>query len=158
MAEASKTGNVIRLSTPSLKFDQSSISVEKSRITGGGGSSVDTETKNYVDANMRAVKAENNASFSRLEGEIDHIPTPPSIWQIAGVVVAGIGALVAIAAFSSDRFDGGIAANAVVDSAISRLAAEQSERDARQDARLEQILKAVESQKAEHGTVQQGQD
>lgn len=62
------------------------------RFAGGGGSGgtiVDSETKNYVDANMRAVKAENSASFARLEAKIDQIK-PGSTWQQnAAVMISG---------------------------------------------------------------------
>lgn len=56
----------------------------------GGDPPVDTETQRYVDANMRAVKAENSSSFARLEAKIDGIQ-PGATWQQnTGVMITGI--------------------------------------------------------------------
>lgn len=85
----------------------------------GGGSKVDTETKNYVDANMRAVKAENSSSFARLEAKIDSIQ-PGATWQQnAGVsitaIVVGLGIVFAVLVYASDRFDSGVGAMGAVE-------------------------------------------
>lgn len=120
--------------------------------SGGGGPIVDTHTKDYVDANIRAARAENSASFAKLEAKIDALPRAPSLWQIASVVAAGITTLLAIGAFAADRFDGGIAAGALVEQAVDRIHQVQAVRDDKQDERLDQILKALDSIKATHKT------
>jgi len=106
---------------------------------------VDAETQRYVDSELRAAKAETNLGFARVEAKIDALPRAPSLWQIASVVAGGIGIAVAIAAFASDRFDGGLSAIAVVDGVVERISAEQERRDAEQDQRLERLLRAVEA-------------
>jgi hypothetical protein len=117
---------------------------------GGGGFTVDAETQRYVDKSMDAVKAQNDARFSdviaRLDGlksQYDHAPTPLSFTQflvgavsVAGVVLALVFSVLAIA---GDRFDGGLAADAIKD----QIAVEQLARDKTQDAKLDQILKSV---------------
>ncbi|WP_157966332.1 hypothetical protein [Oceanibium sediminis] len=123
--------------------------------SGGGGPTVDTHTKDYVDANMRAVKAENSANFARLEAKIDGI-TPGASWQqIAGIAAVTLGIVFSILAYASDRFDGGISANGLLDSYRQ----EQQQRDQSQDVRLDRILKALEAQSVQpQGRTQEGQD
>lgn len=104
---------------------------------------MDSETKNYLDANMRAVKAENSASFARLEAKIDGIPRPPSIWQIVVALAATLASAFGILAFASDRFDSGISSMGVMEEAIEL----QRETNAAQDERLDRILKALEEAK-----------
>lgn len=116
----------------------------------GNGGGMDASTRHYVNAKTDAVRAQNDARFAEvlarfdvLKADIDNKPTPPNIWQIAGVVGAGIGALVAIAAFAYDRFDGGVAAGVLVEQAVSQVAEAQATRDSEQDKRLDTILEAI---------------
>jgi hypothetical protein len=113
--------------------------------SGGGKPPVDAETKNYLDANMRAVSAENNASFARLEAKIDGIQ-PGATWQQnAGVLATGIvvtlGLVFGILAFASDRFDSGANSMGAVEEALDL----QRELNAEQDARIDKILGALEA-------------
>ncbi len=116
---------------------------------------MDTETKRYVDANMRAVKAENSASFAQLGAKIDAIPISPNIWQILAAPAATAVGIFSILAFAGDRFDGGISAYGLLD----EYRAEQIERDRTQDARLDRILNTLEglNDKPEGGPTE-GQD
>lgn len=113
----------------------------------GGGGIVDAETKNYVDAKMETVKAQNDARFSevlsgisRVDERVSHIASPMTWQQLAltigsvGLVLIGIvfGAL----SYASDRFDGGISASGLLD----EFAQSQAERDVGQDAKLDKIL------------------
>lgn len=110
---------------------------------GGGGKSVDTETKHYVDANMRAVSAENAVGFTKLEAKIDSISPGASWQQIAGIAAVSIGTVFAILAYASDRFDGGISAYGMLDSYIE----DQRQVDQAQDLRLDRILTTLEAQR-----------
>jgi len=112
---------------------------------------VDAETRRYVDKSMETVKAQNDARFSdvlgRLDGlkaQIDHAPTPLSFTQfmVGAVSVAGVvlALVFAVLAYASDRFDGGLSADAIKD----QIALEQLKRDSVQDAKLDQIIKAVD--------------
>jgi hypothetical protein len=123
----------------------------------GGDMSSAPTWKDVIDAGDERTRAQNDARFAEirsslndvlsqvhvLNGKIDSQPRSPSIWQIAGVVGAGIGALVAIAAFAFDRFDGGIGAGAIVSNAVEQISAEQRLRDEAQDRRLDEILRAI---------------
>lgn len=106
---------------------------------------MDTETKRYVDASMRAVKAETDAEFTKIMAKLDSQPKPPPLSQIIGVAVSTVIAVFAILGFSSDRFDGGISASAIVDEALRQIIAQQEIRDASQDARLDRVLAALEA-------------
>lgn len=112
---------------------------------------MDTETKNYVDANMRAVKAENSASFAKLEAKIDGI-TPGASWQQnAGVVFSGmvvtLSLVFGVLAYASDRFDSGLGSMGAVEKALDV----QHERNEQQDERLDRILTALEARNAQAG-------
>jgi hypothetical protein len=108
---------------------------------GGGGFTVDSETKNYLDAKVDAVKAQNDARFTEVLSEIRMIK-PGATWQqFAGLLFGAVTFVFAILAFSSDRFDGGLSAIAIKD----QISSEQDERDAAQDARLDRIIDAIEN-------------
>lgn len=110
----------------------------------GGGPEMDAETKNYLDANMRAVKAENSASFVSLEAKIDAIQ-PGATWQqnagvtITGVVV-GLGLVFAVLAYASDRFDSGVGAMGAIEESLDL----QRELNAAQDLRIDRLLTVIE--------------
>lgn len=102
---------------------------------------MDSETKNYLDAKVDAVKAQNDARFTEVLSEIRMIK-PGATWQqFAGLLFGAVTFVFAILAFSSDRFDGGLSAIAIKD----QISSEQDERDAAQDARLDRIIDAIEN-------------
>lgn len=133
--------------------------------TGGGGNSVDSETKNYVDAKTEATRAENSAQFAHVDSRFSQVDSRfsqvdarfaevvarldalhPATWQqnlavALSVAIAVLGIILAVLAYSGDRFDGGIAAGAIVDQAL----AAQSARDDAQDQKLDALLTAVDA-------------
>lgn len=96
-----------------------------------------------------SIERELAEQLTGVNSRLDRIKEPPSIAQIAGVVAAGVGFLVGIAAFAYDRFDGGISASTIVDSAVSRVADRQGRVDAAQDEKLNMILMKLEDIRAE---------
>ena len=111
----------------------------------GGGPTVDSETKNYLDAKMDSVKAQNDARFSEVLSRLDGIKDLPKFWPLVSAIaiasVTIIGICVAILSYASDRFDGGLGASALVD-AITK---EQAQRDEGQDAKLDKIIGKLDS-------------
>ena len=140
---------------PYLQLVPKTVSTESSNVagdaisagygSGGGNTTVDAETKNYLDAKMEAVKAQNDARFSEVLSRLDGIKDLPKFWPlVAAIAIAAvtiIGISVTILSYASDRFDGGLGASSLVD-AITR---EQAERDAAQDAKLDKILGKLET-------------
>ncbi len=108
---------------------------------GGGGLGVDTETQRYVDKSMEAVKAQNDARFSRVESQLSKLDELkfPSIWQMMSVAAGAVVALGGLIAIMADRFDGGLAARGLLDPILMV----QEERDAAQDRKLDEILRAL---------------
>lgn len=116
----------------------------------GGGLFVDAETKNYLDAKVDAVKAQNDARFAEVRSGLDNvlaqisiisskIDDKPSLAWLIGVGFAGVLAIVALLAFGGDRFDGGVQ----VQSSVSETAVRTSiiaEENARQITRILEIL------------------
>ena len=111
----------------------------------GGGPTVDSETKNYLDAKMDSVKAQNDARFSEVLSRLDGLKDLPKFWPLVSAIaiaaVTIIGISVAILSYASDRFDGGLGAAALVD-AITK---DQAQRDEGQDAKLDKILGKLDS-------------
>lgn len=103
--------------------------VELLKHGGGGGTSGPMEPavplKDYVDARDEAVE-------TRLMAKLDQLSTKGTIWGAAGTVIAII---LAVMAFGGDRFDSGMDASNVVETARKV----QAETDAKQDERLRQI-------------------
>jgi len=85
----------------------------------GGGPTVDAETKNYLDAKMDSVRAQNDARFAEVLSRLDGIKDLPKFWPlVAAIAVASItiiGISVTILSYASDRFDGGLGASSLVD-------------------------------------------
>ena len=106
---------------------------------GGGDGSLEITLKDYIDAQDEKTRAQNDARFVRIESTLGAMKFP-SIWQIGGVIVAGIGIAFGILAFASDRFDGGLSARSVMDPIIEA----QKKRDTGQDKKLDKILTVVE--------------
>lgn len=113
---------------------------------GNGGGSVDPETKNYLDAKVDAVKAQNDARFAEVLGKLDGLavrldamPRPVGFWQLAGLIVSAMALGLTMLALFADRFDGGLAASAIKD----QIATEQDARNTQQDEKLNQIIDAL---------------
>lgn len=111
---------------------------------------MDAETQRYVDKSMETVRAQNDARFAEVLSridivsvKIDHAPRPLTVLQFllgsAGALAVTLGVVFAVLAYASDRFDGGLAATAVVD----KITSDQLARDSAQDAKLDQIIEAV---------------
>lgn len=125
---------------------------EKTKIFGGGSGGggmlpVDSETKNYLDAKMDTVKAQNDARFTDVNSKLDRLvtlietaPKPLGFWQLAGMAATSVVALITLLGVFADRFDGGISAFGLLDEFMKT----QAERDAGQDARLERLLVTIE--------------
>ena len=80
---------------------------------GGGGErpTVDTETRNYVDARTEATRSQNEAQFARIMARLEQTPTTRELVKwIVGSAIALFTAFVAVLAFGGDRFDSGVAA------------------------------------------------
>jgi len=93
----------------------------------GGGTTVDTETKNYVDAKTEATRAQNDARFTEVLTKLDE--KKPMTWQqCAAIVASGLGIMLAILSFAGDRFDGGMSHGETVgkDAAETRAIAVQN--------------------------------
>ena len=95
--------------------------------------------KDYIDAQDEKTRAQNDTRFVRIESRLETMKFP-NIWQIGGVIGAGIGISFGILAFASDRFDGGLAAWSVMEPIIEA----QKRRDEGQDEKLDKILTVVE--------------
>lgn len=139
--------NVIDIGT-GAPISTNGSKVTKTIFGGGGGASVDNETKNYLDANMRAVKAENDTRFNdvatkldTMVGMIGQIPKPVGFWQLAGMAATAVVALVTIFGVMADRFDGGVAARGTFDAIVQQ----QRQVDIEQNQRLDQIISILET-------------
>jgi hypothetical protein len=106
----------------------------------GGGKQVDAETKNYVDAKMDSVRAQNDARFAEVLARLDNIKVP-SLWQLVSIGAGMVLAFVTVVGLMADRFDGGLAASSV----IAPMTEAQNERDAIQDKKLDTILWKIEA-------------
>ena len=111
----------------------------------GGGVTVDSETKNYLDAKMDSVKAQNDARFSEVLSRLDGLKDLPKFWPLVSAIaiasVTIIGICVAILSYASDRFDGGLGASALIDAITEG----QAHRDEGQDEKLDKILGKLDS-------------
>lgn len=116
----------------------------KGNGSGGGGPPVDTETKNYLDAKVDAVRAQNDARFAQVLARLDAM-NPATWWQNAVVaataVVALIGILLTVLSFASDRFDSGVSAMGAIEEQLDA----QRETNAAQDERLDRVISALET-------------
>ena len=102
--------------------------------------------KDYVDQKFETERAKTDARFVEVLSEIRLLKqaslSKGQFWAGVATTVASIlGVLLAVLALAGDRFDAGI--NMSDD--IMRSQSEQLERDAAQDARLDQILTAIET-------------
>ena len=81
--------------------------------------------KDYIDARDDAIE-------SRLGAKLEKVPTKGTVWGAAGTV---FGLMLAVLAFASDRFNGGLSASPMV----AQMQAEQRKTDQAQDAKLEMM-------------------
>lgn len=107
---------------------------------------MESYAKDYVDQKFETERAKTDARFAEVLTEIRLLRLSSiTKWQFFGglgtAVATILGVLLAVLAFAGDRFDAGI--NMSDD--LTRIQAEQAERDAAQDARLDQILSAIEA-------------
>lgn len=121
------------------------------RSAKAGGITLDTETHRYIDKSIEAVKAQNDARFSEVLFELRSLREGSITWKqvwgaAAATTISVAGILLTVLAISGDRFDGGLSASSIVENAVQQIAAEQVQRDAAQDARIDRILEALESQ------------
>ena len=106
---------------------------------------MDSEIKNYLDAKMDSVKAQNDARFSEVLSRLDGLKDLPKFWPLVSAIAVAtitiIGICVAILSYASDRFDGGLGASALIDAITEG----QAMREEGQDAKLDKILGKLES-------------
>ena len=115
-------------------------------------------TREEIDAKLEAVEARLESRLSYIIVKLDSMNVP-SLWQIAGIVFAGFVAVAGIIGIMADRFDGGLAARGLLDPLIQPVIKAQKARDAEQDHKLDQILKAVEQIRDKpQGSPPQGQN
>lgn len=112
---------------------------------GDGGGTVEEDVRAYIDANVEKTRAQNDARFADVLAELRSIRESSvswrGLWAAAGTTIVSIlGLGLAFLSYASDRFDGGLTAGALDRPVIQA----QERRDAEQDRKLDQILKAVE--------------
>lgn len=105
---------------------------------------MDSETKNYLDAKVDAVKAQNDARFAEVMAKLDALH--PATWQQnlavgASIAVAVVSIIFAVLAFAGDRFDGGIAATSLIDKALE----EQQQLNQVRDNQIQKLIDALEA-------------
>lgn len=90
--------------------------------------------KDYIDARDDAVE-------SRLSAKLDKLPTASALrGNIWGAAAAILGVILAVLAFGSDRFNGGMG----ISPALIAVQSEQRKTDAMQDAKLEMMDKKLD--------------
>ena len=107
---------------------------------------MESYAKDYVDQKLETERLRTDSRLAEVLTEIKLLRLSTiTKWQFFGglgtAVATILGVLLAVLAFAGDRFDAGI--NMSDD--LTRIQSEQVERDAAQDARLEQILSAIEA-------------
>lgn len=131
----------------SMAEAEATLGAEKPRRAysygGNGGDGMDTTQKDYVDARLDSVRAQNDARFAEVIAKLEKMPSIGAMAaMIAGATVTIVGLIVGVLAFGGDRFDGGIsAADIVVQSKenanqIGQLIEANRDRDRKIDAML----------------------
>lgn len=119
----------------------------------GDNGVMESYAKDYVDQKFETERVKTDSRFIEVLSEIRVLReetkslreaslTRTQLW---GAVATILGVLLAVLAFAGDRFDAGIN----VSDDLRRIQTEQAERDASQDARLGQILSAIEGLRAD---------
>lgn len=120
-----------------LQADSASRMPDALKSGGPGGT---LPPMDVVDAKISAAEARTDTKFSELLRHMDQYATRQTVWRgvasTIAAVVTGVGVILGVLAFGGDRFDAGVGAG----SALAPYAEQQRDRDAKQDARLEQIL------------------
>ncbi len=94
---------------------------------GNGDDGMNTTQKDYVDAKLGEVRAQNDARFAEILSRLERMP---STWTVIAAGVSVFLGIVGVLAFGGDRFDGGVqVTTAAVERAIEaqRLAKENAE-------------------------------
>jgi hypothetical protein len=99
-----------------------------------------TTVETQLSKQILDVEAKLSAQTATIITRLDQSKPAPTLFQISSIVGAAFLGSFAILAFASDRFDGGLAASAIKD----QIALDQVKRDAAQDAKLDQIINAVQ--------------
>jgi hypothetical protein len=126
------------------KLDQ--IASQKEALKGGGGggtfNGMDPASKEYVDMKVEAAISRIEGKFDLLNQRMDNLErNTPSALSIWGAVFTGsvavVGLLLAALAYGGDRFDGGVS--------IAEQMRAQSERDAAQDAKMNEVFTRLDA-------------
>lgn len=153
MADPSRNNSFLKVyAGGKANSDQTDVQIESSTFGGGsgGGPPVDSETKNYLDAKVETVSAQNDARFAQILARLDAMN--PATWQqnagvVFGGLFVGIGLVFGILAFASDRFDSGVNSMGRI---AERLEA-QEKIDGQQNERLDRIISTLEGIDAQPG-------
>lgn len=109
-------------------------------------------TREEIDAKLDAVQERLYRRLDRIEEKLDN---RPNFIQMLLMIIGGIGIAVAIMAYASDRFDGGLAASSLLD----QVRKEQQVRDAKQDKDFGDMRKLLEQiRDKSQGSPAQGQN
>lgn len=134
-----------------------------SKIGGpGGGGTVDSNVKSYIDAKTEATRAQNDARFANVLARLDNLASVSDIqdtkkdiqsakWNVWGASLAVAGLVLAVLAFGGDRFDGGVQISSVmVEQAeeAKRLAAENTEKVDDLSAKLDALISIIRDDKS----------
>lgn len=95
----------------------------------GGGPTVESLMKDYIDARDDAVE-------SRLSAKLDKLPTKGTVWgavaAIIGAIFTALAITLGVIAFGGDRFDAGMS----ISPAMAAAQQNQAAIDQRQDAQM----------------------
>ncbi len=104
-----------------------------------------TSVQTELSRQILDVESKLSTQTATIITRLDQAKQPPSLWQIISVVATAFVGGLAILAFASDRFDGGLSASSIKD----QLAQDQLERDAAQDEKLNAFIEAVQKLSAD---------
>ena len=114
---------------------------------GGGGNGVDSDQKDYIDARVEAVRAQNDARFAEILAKLNHLPSSASLaGMLVAAVVTTVGLLVGVLAFGGDRFDGGVQVSAVsVQQAVEarQIARQNAEQVKALNAKMDTLIEVI---------------
>jgi hypothetical protein len=107
-----------------------------------------TSVETQLSKQILAVETKLSEQTTSILQRVDQIKPGASFNQIVGVVASALLGGVAILAFASDRFDSGLSASGIQD----RIMEEQTIRDAQQDAKLDEFIRAVQGLGAQNNS------
>jgi hypothetical protein len=115
-------------------------------------------TREELDAKLSATESRIEATLTRLDSKLAHLPTTGQMWLAAGSsVLAVAGVVAAFLAFGSDRFNGGLSVGiATVDRKLGieqviQENAEQSKQIEMIGQQMQQVIQALSRQQDEKG-------